>query len=42
VTTKAVRKIEHKALAGAAVLLVLFLVWVELGVGLVGSPLAGS
>ena len=26
VTTKAVRKIEHKALAGAAVLLVLFLV----------------
>ena len=37
-----VRKVEHKWLVAGAVLGVLFLVWVELGVGLVGSSLAGS
>lgn len=37
-----VRKLQHRLIICAAILLVLFLVWVELAVGLFGSPLAGS
>lgn len=40
--TKGLRKIEHKTVAALVVLAALALLWVELAVGLVGSPIAGS
>ncbi len=37
-----VRKLEYRLVICAAILLALFVVWAELAVGLVGTPLAGS
>ena len=42
VASRISRKIEHKAIVAAAVAVVVFVVWVELAVGLFGSPVAGS
>ena len=37
-----VRKLEYRLVICAAILLALFVVWAELAVGLIGTPLAGS
>ena len=37
-----VKKIQHRVLLIAAILIVLFLVWAELAVGIFGTPFAGS
>ena len=37
-----VKKLEHRLALGGAVLLVLFLIWAELAVGIFGSAFAGS
>ena len=37
-----VKKLSHRILICGAVLLVLFLTWAELAVGIFGTPLAGS
>lgn len=37
-----VKKIEYRIGICAAILLVLFLIWVELAVGIFGTPLAGN
>ena len=37
-----VKKIEHRILICGAILVVLFLVWAELAVGIFGTPFAGS
>ena len=37
-----VKKFEYRIAISAAVLLALFIVWAELAVGLIGTPVAGS
>ena len=37
-----VKKLEYRLAICAAILLALFVVWAELAVGLIGTPLAGS
>jgi hypothetical protein len=37
-----VKKIEHRVAICAALLLALALVWIELAVGIFGTPFAGS
>ncbi len=37
-----INKIEHRIAICAALLVALFLIWVELAVGIFGTPLAGS
>ena len=37
-----VKKFEHRVAICGVILFVLFLIWVELAVGLFGTPLAGS
>ena len=37
-----VKKTEHRIVLCGAILLALFLIWVELAVGLFGTPFAGS
>jgi hypothetical protein len=37
-----VSKIEHRIAIYGALLFVLFIIWVELAVGILGTPLAGS
>lgn len=37
-----VRKLEYRLAISAAILLALFVIWAELAVGLIGTPLAGS
>ena len=37
-----VKKLEHRIFICGAILLVLFLVWAELAVGIFGTPFAGS
>jgi hypothetical protein len=39
---RTVKKLQHRLAICAAILLVLFIVWAELAVGLIGTPLAGS
>ena len=37
-----VSKMDHKILISAAIILVLLLIWVELAVGIFGTPFAGN
>lgn len=37
-----VRKMQHRLAICAGILLLLFLIWVELAVGIIGTPIAGS
>ena len=37
-----VKKVQYRIIICAAILLVLFLIWAELAVGIFGTPLAGS
>lgn len=37
-----VKKVQHRIAICAVVLLVIFIIWAELAVGLIGTPFAGS
>lgn len=37
-----VKKLQYRIVIGAAILLVFLVIWAELAVGLIGTPLAGS
>ena len=37
-----VRKLQHRLAICAGILLVLFIIWAEIAVGLIGTPAAGS
>lgn len=42
IALRIITKRSHRIIAGVLILLALLLVWVELAVGILGSPLAGS
>jgi hypothetical protein len=42
IVLRVVKKFEYRMAICAAILLALFIIWVELAVGLIGTPFAGS
>ena len=42
IVLRMVKRLEYRLAICAAILLVLFIVWAELAVGIIGTPLAGS
>ena len=42
IALRVVKKTQHRVIACAVILVLLFVVWAELAVGLIGTPFAGS